>query len=224
MALLKGQFFVLALSLCALGANAFVGPHVSPKTRSMAMKPLQVNKNSGVFDSAMSKFKADYPEFSAAGWGPSAKAERWNGRHAMFGWFFIICTGYAQAHGLIPEADKLLDLKEWGTLAVISGQTTISNERAIVLIANVHAFMVGILAAFAPLSYMDKLLLEDGEEDEAPAGVFPPFDTGITPAAELWNGRMAMMGIVTATSYSLITGTPFMQTVNLWLGGLLIPN
>ena len=35
----------------------------------------------------------------------------------MFGWFFIICTGYAQAHGLIPDPDKLLNFKEWGTLA-----------------------------------------------------------------------------------------------------------
>jgi len=171
----------------------------------------------------MDRFKSDYPEFSAAGWGPSAKAERWNGRHAMFGWFFIICTGYAQAHGLIPEPDKLLDLKTYGTLAIISGKETICNERAIIMVANLHCFIVGVMATFAPLGFMDKLLLEDGEADEAPAGVFPPFETGLTAGAELWNGRMAMMGIVTATSYSLITGTPFMDVVNLWLGGLLIP-
>ena len=34
--------------------------------------------------------QAAYPGFAAKGWGPSAKAERWNGRHAMFGWAFII--------------------------------------------------------------------------------------------------------------------------------------
>jgi len=176
-----------------------------------------------VFSTAMATFKSDYPNFAARGWGPSAKAERWNGRHAMFGWFFIICTGYAQAHNLIPNPTQPLDLKEWGTLATISGKETITNERAIILIANVHALMVGICAAFLPLGYMDKLLLDEGEADEAPAGVFPPFETGLTAGAEMWNGRMAMMGLITATSYSLITGTPFMDTVNLWLGGLLIP-
>ena len=179
--------------------------------------------NTDVFSTAMATFKSDYPNFAARGWGPSAKAERWNGRHAMFGWFFIICTGYAQAHNLIPNPTEPLNLKVWGTLATISGTQTITNERAIILVANVHALMVGICAAFLPLGYMDKLLLDQGEADEAPAGVFPPFETGLTAGAEMWNGRMAMMGLITATSYSLITGTPFMDTVNLWLGGLLIP-
>ncbi len=84
--------------------------------------------DTSVFSSAMATFKEDYPNFAAKGWGPSAKAERWNGRHAMFGWFFIICTGYAQAHGLIPNPTQGVDFKTWGTLATISGKTTISNE------------------------------------------------------------------------------------------------
>merc|ERR1711988_1013668 len=151
------------------------------------------------------------------------QAERWNGRHAMFGWVCIIATGYAQAHGLLPDAASTLDLKQVGPLATY-GSHTISVERAAFLVANLHFAIISYCCALAPVGYMDRLLLKDGEEDEAPAGVFPAFEPGITKAAEMWNGRMAMMGIVTATSYSLITGTPFLDTVNLWLGGLLIPN
>lgn len=45
------------------------------------------------------------------GWGPTTKAERWNGRHAMFGWIALLVTGYAKGHGLIPNPDTALDLK-----------------------------------------------------------------------------------------------------------------
>jgi len=213
------KFTALALALFLGGASAF-----APATRALPATRTSVQQNvlpPAVFEEAMTTFKKDYPGFAAKGWGPSAKAERWNGRHAMFGWFFIISTAYAQAHGLIPDASKALDPNVWGGLSRISGGVTISNERAIILIANIHAFMVGLCATFAPLGYMDTLLIEDGDVDEKPAGAFPAFNTGINADAEMWNGRMAMMGIVTATSYSLMTGTPFMDTVNLWLGGLL---
>jgi hypothetical protein len=63
-----------------------------------------------------------------AGWGVTTKAERWNGRHAMFGWFAIILTGYAKSHGLIPNPEVALDLKQWGTLSILAGPQTISNE------------------------------------------------------------------------------------------------
>jgi len=212
----------LALALFLGGASAF-----APSSRALPAVRSSVQQNvlpPAVFEEAMTTFKTDYPGFAAKGWGPSAKAERWNGRHAMFGWFFIICTGYAQAHNLIPDAATALDVNVWGGLSRVSGAEAISNERAIILIANIHAFMVGLCATFAPLGYMDTLLIEEGDADEPAAGTFPAFETGLTPAAEMWNGRMAMMGLVTATSYSLMTGTPFMDTVNLWLGGLLIPN
>uniref|UniRef100_A0A7S2MHN0 Uncharacterized protein n=1 Tax=Octactis speculum TaxID=3111310 RepID=A0A7S2MHN0_9STRA len=214
-----------ALAFLVSGASAFTAPN------SFAGRAIQVQQNSkvaqrqtaklemSVFTDATTEFANDYPMMAKYGWGPSTKAERWNGRHAMFGWFAIVCTGYCQAHHLIPDADKLLDLKEWGTLATISGKATISNERAIILIAHVHALMVSVCATMAPM--MDTLLLEPGEADEPAAGVFPPFETGLTSAAELWNGRMAMMGLITASSYSLMTGTSFLNTVDLWLGGLL---
>ena len=99
---------------------------------------------------ASDTFAKDFPIFNSYGWGVSAKAERWNGRHAMFGWVFIVATGYCQAHGLIPNPTQALDFKEWGTLAIISGGKggglTITNERACILIANVH-FLAPMSAA-----------------------------------------------------------------------------
>lgn len=68
-------------------------------------------ENFGVFESAQTEFASEFPEYSKYGWGPTAKAERWNGRHAMFGWAAIIATGYCQAHNLIPNADVALDPK-----------------------------------------------------------------------------------------------------------------
>jgi hypothetical protein len=55
------------------------------------------------------------------------------GRHAMFGWIALLVTGYCKGHGLIPQADLALDLKEWGTLAYLYGGS-ISNERAIIIV------------------------------------------------------------------------------------------
>lgn len=68
-----------------------------------------------VFERAMADFNTRYPAVGALGLGPSAKAERWNGRHAMFGWIALLATGYAQAHGLLPEGG--MDAKEWGTVS-----------------------------------------------------------------------------------------------------------
>lgn len=207
------KFVILASMVGA--ARGFMAPVPTVvRSTSLAAEP---------FTSATEKYKSDFPEFSSYGWGVSTKAERWNGRHAMFGWVFIIATGYAQSHGLIPEADKLLDIKQWGTLAQITPRvSTISTERAVVLIANVHALMVSLCAAFCPLDYQDKLLLEPGEEDEEPAGLIPVFETGLTASAEMYNGRLAMLGIVVVSAYSLIYQVPFLDVVNGMLGGLLL--
>ena len=70
-----------------------------------------------VFERAMADFNGRYPAVAALGLGPSAKAERWNGRHAMFGWIALLATGYAQAHGLLPEGG--MDAKEWGTVSFL---------------------------------------------------------------------------------------------------------
>lgn len=40
---------------------------------------------SGVYERAMEQWKAENPWMAQYGFGPSVKAERWNGRHAMFG-------------------------------------------------------------------------------------------------------------------------------------------
>ncbi|GMI12043.1 hypothetical protein TrLO_g9697 [Triparma laevis f. longispina] len=136
-----------------------------------------------------------------------------------FGWVVICATAYAQGHNLIPDADLPLDLKQWGTLATISGKTTLTNERAIVLIANVHALVMSVCAALAPLPFSDQLLLKDGEEDEKPYGIIPEFKTGLTMEAEIMNGRMAMMGLITVIAASAIEHKSIIAVVNEWLGG-----
>ena len=98
------------------------------------------------------------------GWGPTVHAEKWNGRHAMFGWVFICATAYAKGHGLIPDMDVPLDLKEWGTLATITGKGTITNGRAVILMANVHFFAVSLMATICPLPFGDSLLLDPDDE------------------------------------------------------------
>ena len=42
---------------------------------------------------------------------------------------------------------------------------------------------------------------------------------GVTPHAELINGRMAMMGIITCVAYSGIQGQSMIDTINEWVGG-----
>jgi len=174
----------------------------------------------------MKQFESDYPKFAEMGWGPSVQAEKWNGRHAMFGWVVICASAYAKGHGLIPDPDMALNLKEWGTLATISGKNTITNERAIILIANVHAFFVGICATIAPLPFGDPLLLDPNAGDKyeraaakEPYGVIPAFKAGITDEAEMYNGRLAMLGLVALGFTSLLNGVPMIDVVNEWVGG-----
>lgn len=168
---------------------------------------------------AQKEFKDEYKQFSVYGWGPTTKAERWNGRHAMFGWVVIMASAYAKGHNLIPDAELPLDLKAWGTLATISGKETLTNERAVILIANVHALFLSFMAAMAPLPFSDQLLLKPGEVDEEPYGVIPEMKFGLTMEAEIMNGRMAMMGLVTVLATSAIQHKSILEIVNEWIGG-----
>jgi hypothetical protein len=176
---------------------------------------------------AVSEFDYEFPQFSKWGWGPSVQAEKWNGRHAMFGWFFICATAYCKGHGLIPDADTILDFKEWGTLATISGKSTITNERAIILIANVHFFAVSLLATLCPLPFSDPLLIDPSsplygkvkEQNENPYGYLPAFKAGLTPEAEIINGRLAMLGIMALIFATALEGKPMLDIVNEWVGG-----
>eukprot|EP00588_Corethron_pennatum_P006221 CAMPEP_0194297894 /NCGR_PEP_ID=MMETSP0169-20130528/59863_1 /TAXON_ID=218684 /ORGANISM="Corethron pennatum, Strain L29A3" /LENGTH=226 /DNA_ID=CAMNT_0039047819 /DNA_START=638 /DNA_END=1318 /DNA_ORIENTATION=- len=218
------------LSCLTVGASAFAPASSRTPLSVKTATSLEVKSQFGdtgrslfddtVFEDAMGEWNAEYPKFAKYGWGPSTKAERWNGRHAMFGWVIICASAYAHGNNLIPNANLPLDLKEWGTLATISGKNTISNERAVILIANVHALFVSFLAACAPTSFSDQLLLKDGEKDEEPYGLVPPLVWGLTPEAEVMNGRMAMMGLITLVATSAITQKPMIDVVNEWLGGL----
>jgi hypothetical protein len=205
------SFFVILAFLC-FQADAF--------TFQRAVRPVS-NLKMSVFDKAVDEWKANYPAAYNAGWGPTTKAERWNGRHAMFGWVALIATGYAKSHGLIPNADQLLDLKEWGTLAYIYGGS-ITNERAVILVGHLHLLFISVFAAFAPISTQEKLYLEDGEAHEAAAGLVPKIVPGLTREAEILNGRLAMLGLVVTLLVSAVNQTPILDTINAGLGGRLL--
>ena len=145
----------------------------------------------------------------------------------MFGWVFICATAYCKGHGLIPDADLPLDLKEWGSLAIISGKETISNERALILIANVHFFAVSLLSTIAPLPFTDPLLLDPtspsyeraAARNSEPFGYLPALKLGLTEEAEALNGRLAMLGIFTLIMATAIEQKPMLDIVNEWVGG-----
>jgi len=191
--------------------------------------------NAAVFEQGMAVFAEQYPGFSKWGWGPTVHAEKWNGRHAMFGWFFICCTAYFKGHGMIPDANAMLKFKDWGALAIIGAAGTknavyISNERAIVLAANIHCFMVGLFATIAPMPWSDPLLLDpdQGEMYEKalntkPYGVIPDMsfkNWGLTETAEIMNGRIAMFGLIMLLGTALVDGKNMIDVVNDWVGGL----
>jgi hypothetical protein len=216
------------LATLVLGASAVSGFTPASPIAARTVAPAVTSETSlNVFNDAMADWEKEYPDFAKWGWGPSVQAEKWNGRHAMFGWVFICASAYAKGHGLIPDADMTLNLKEWGTLATISGKNTITNERAIILIANVHCFMVGLAATICPSPWADPLLLDpnqgeayDRAVNTKPYGVIPPLDFGVTEAAEMMNGRMAMLGLCAVVTTAFIEGKPILDVVNEWVGGL----
>jgi len=179
-----------------------------------------------VWDDATAQWNDEHKELAKWGWGPSVQAEKWNGRHAMFGWFFICATAYAKGHGMIPNPEMALDLKEWGTLATISGKNTITNERAVILLANAHFFAVGLMATICPTAFWDPLLVDPNhprfEELKAqePHGYFPEFSPGINEATEAIHGRLAMVGLIALAGASAIESKPMLDVVNEWVGGL----
>ena len=158
-------------------ALAFQAPLVArPALMSRSSTPTAT-----VFDDGMSNFKADYPWLAKYGFGPTVKAERWNGRHAMFGWLMIIGTGYAKAHGFFPDAATALTYDKWGALTQMGFGEYISNERAIIMIAHVHALGVSMAAAFGPQVMGDTLTLLDGEVN-CPRRRARPRRARLTPA------------------------------------------
>ena len=72
---LAGVMLSLAVSSLAFQAP---GMAIRPAVQSSAARM-------SVFENGMETFKSDFPWLAKYGFGPSVKAERWNGRHAMFG-------------------------------------------------------------------------------------------------------------------------------------------
>lgn len=174
-----------------------------------------------MFTKAMDDYKKEFAPFADRGWGATVKAERWNGRHAMFGFLVLILTGYCKGHGLLPASSELLDLTEWGVVGTLGDTAMITKERAVMLVAHIHVLFVSVAATLAPFSFQDKLLLQPGEDDEEPAGLFPPFEPGLTKGAELWNCRVAMLGIISLVGVSVSTGIPILDVLNISVGKIL---
>lgn len=135
----------------------------------------------------------------------------------------ILLSGYMKAHGLFPGADVALTYEKWGALTQLGFNQYISNERACIMIAHIHALAVSAAAAWGPQVLGDSLTLVDGEADEEPYGLFPPLmgQGGLTPAAEMWNGRLAMMGIIALVLTSCASGKDILEVVDIGTGGLL---
>jgi len=210
------------LSLLSASTLAYSGP-VLPAVRPALAR--SVTPMASAFDDGMGQFKADYPWLAKYGFGPTVKAERWNGRHAMFGWLCIIATAECQKWGLFPDAaaTTALTYKQWGALTQMGFNEYISNERAIIMIAHIHFLAISMAAAFGPRVLGDSLTLLDDEEDEEPYGLFPPFkgQTGLTPAAEIYNGRMAMLGLIAVVLSSFASGKDILEVVDIGLGNFI---
>ena len=144
---------VAALALVA-GASALVAP-VSKVSKVVEKYTDSTLKSSpgGFMEQGTEMFQEQFPEFNSYGWGVSVKAERWNGRHAMFGWMAIILTGYAKGHGFFPDPTVALKYDQWGALTQMGFGEYISNERAIIMIAHIHALAVSAAAAWGPRSW-----------------------------------------------------------------------
>ena len=144
------------------------------------------------------------------------------------GWFFICATAYCKGHGLIPDPEMALDVKQWGSLAIISGKTTITNERAIILVANIHFFFLSLMAAICPLPFGDGLLIDPNHpryeemkavNEKGGYGYLPEFKLGLTEEAEILNGRLAMLGIFTLLIATAVEQKNILDIVNEWVGG-----
>jgi len=220
---------VIALLFSALGVASAFAPAKNAMKQTTSLHSTDPAKYGPpfIFDDAVEDWSKQFPAFAKWGWGPSVQAEKWNGRHAMFGWFFICASAYAKGHGLIPDAETTLSLKEWGTLAIISGKDTISMERAVIMVANIHFFALSLMATISPLPFGDSLLIDPNhpryeetvERNKSGFGYLPALKFGLTEEAEIINGRLAMVGLTALIFSTAVVQKPMLDIVNDWVGG-----
>merc|ERR1719231_1007556 len=129
-----------------------------------------------------------------------------------------------KSHGLFPAGDVPLKYDDWGALTQMGFGQFISNERACIMIAHIHALGVSAAAAWGPQVLGDSLTLLDGEADEEPYGLFPPLmgQGGLTPAAEMWNGRLAMLGLIAVITTSVISVKDILEVIDIGVVGYLL--
>ena len=219
------NFRTLLALLCSASLASGFAPSKQSLTKPSTSELHDSWVDMEVYDEAQKKWAGQFGPLAKYGWGPSVHAEKWNGRHAMFGWFFICCTAYAKGHGLLP--DGMLDFKEWGTLATITAKATIPAERALILMANVHFFGVSLMATICPLPFGDPLLIDPNhpsyekmmDRESKPFGFLPASKFGLTEEAEIVNGRLAMVGLISLVTASAIFDKPMLDIVNDWVGG-----
>ena len=88
--------FIVLLFCLISSLNAFKYNSVRSISSIRSSSKIKTSLKGSVFDDAVKKWADTYPAVYSVGWGPTTLAERWNGRHAMFGWVALVLTGYAR--------------------------------------------------------------------------------------------------------------------------------
>jgi hypothetical protein len=70
------------LVFCAIAAVASAFAPARGAVRQTSTSPISmVQRQGSIFDKAVKDWAAEYPAIYNVGWGPTTKAERWNGIH-----------------------------------------------------------------------------------------------------------------------------------------------
>ncbi|CEL92262.1 unnamed protein product [Vitrella brassicaformis CCMP3155] len=223
---LAALFVYLSISqgFAAPASSAFVSsPGVNALTRLRSPAKAAAGRlDMSVFNEGVEKFGKDFAMPKKMGFGPTANAERWNGRHAMAGWVSLLFIAYAKYTGNpifgFPGPEETF---KW--IAYGGKEAEIPLQNIYVLVFNAHLLMISLIAFLFNDSLPDKFWFSDGEDDEEPAGLIPRFEPGLTKGAEMLNGRLAMLGLVVLLVTAFGTGQSVDQVMDKALGGLLIP-
>jgi hypothetical protein len=85
--------------------------------------------------------------------------------------------------------------------------------------ANAHFFAVSLMATICPLPFGDSLLLDPNDpmyekqvaRNSQPFGYLPAIKPGLTEEAEIINGRLAMLGIISLVFATAVEQKPMLD-------------